>query len=191
MKTSVSALALSAALACGPALAENSGSFQVYDSRGQLVGQLLDFYDAINLVAGRLFDFQLYVDKPVANGWFYFKSGNCSGAPLIGDGIPNEVGLGSLAYYQAVSFTSSAAANVFWADDGSVPSMTPVGSIWYQQLNASTNHTDAFCETIPGNASVLLRPAVPLSVTFHPPFCVGGRNGQPCSIRRIDIAAAK
>jgi hypothetical protein len=151
MTKSVVAFFAAAAIA-GAAHAQALGPFEVYDSHGTLVGQLLDSYSVARQVEDQVYQLYTYRGALIADANFYFQSGDCSGQPYLFAEIPNEVPLMHVAWYQAVSGKFASSGKILWATDGSTPQLRQLQSWWSQELDAATGQVSPACETFTGVA---------------------------------------
>ena len=153
--------------------------FQLYDSHGQLVGQVIDAFSVLYQQDGQVY--QLEIDSPgglSATPALFYASNNCSGQPYILE-APQPT-LVRLTYFQQYA-NPGGSANVLWiANPNNSPQVVTLQSEWAQNNPAQG---EATCYPFAPNPEKM-QAAVPLqNPNFHPPFCIGGRNGRPCSTK--------
>ena len=183
-----SLIGLAALLAASPALAQQQGPLQVFDTHGTEIGVVIDNYSVAREYNDQWYQLYLYQNALIADATLFFQSRNCTGQPYVGAQIPNEFSLMPVAFYQAVPLPSGGSKIIWIADPSSQGQLTPVGSYWYQELDAATGQVSGFCEALLG-ASLLVQPAIPLDATsqgFHPPFCVSAHSDRPCQTKVAD-----
>jgi hypothetical protein len=114
----------------------------VYDSRGELVGQLVGGgataqFAAIINANGQAHQLNLlkYTLLPAPDG-LYFPSNNCTEQPyVVAEDIQIFSNLIPSAEHQGVSFNSNSPTNVIWVADESTPVQTiAMNSVWVEEF---------------------------------------------------------
>jgi hypothetical protein len=175
-------VAAALALASGSAQAQMSASIrgprEVFDSRGTLIGILLDS----NTVARKFSNGQWGTLLVNRNGLipfvsFYYASSNCTGQRYIAQ----SEGAIADAIYEETASPGSSGKTIWGTDPTASPQTITVGSTWIENYDTGPQCNT---ESNPGPEQGL-SPAIPLDTTsrgFSPPFCVGGAYfpNQPC-----------
>ena len=179
-QTGVLAGAASLAILAGTAHADDGtqGPLQVYDSRANLVGTLFGPDTVLMKINNQYYYTEFNANGLFNSAFFYYISNNCTGQRYMASGVVDGVEPSNIPPYIWYENAGSpgSAGHSMWNADYTVTAQTlTVYSLWDAQ--------QAHCQTIQYPYQVVgLIPAVLLGthIQFTPPFCLSGRNGQPC-----------